>query len=378
MFRLKSGYRMLTNNLPSNIIAVLVIGLSMLAVNFCVNYIKGFYTPAKMLEPLLGGYVCEINSAEFDAGNLAGLESISYGYTAFGLTGGKQVEINAYDKPLADLARVRLKAGSWYGDTENADGEFNAVATENSGFEPGDLLTAAIGIDAETVQLRITGILPNSFYLYRLSGLAMPASSSSAVCPYPSVDAVNNTPLVLTDCRAVEKYRDSYVGYLRFDADISGAQLAQNLDYIKIYGDYASVAELEANSYKLASEASQLFIPMVVLLALLAVIGTAAVIGITVIQNKKMLTLLFYCGAKRRDITEIIGLYITTVFAFATTVFAVANLIINSLFAKSGTYMPDRVSFWCVLLITYVVILCAAMLLGNNSNKNISVTIKEE
>lgn len=378
MFKLKTGYRLLSNNLPSNLIAVFVVALSMLAVNFCVNYFSGFYTPAKMLKPLEEGYICEINSDEFDAANLAGLKSISYGYSTTGLAGGKQLEIKAYDMPLARLAKVKLEKGAWYMDKENANGEYNAVVTKNSGFKIGDLLTASIAFSSEAVHFRITGILPDSFYLYRLEGLATPPSAESAVSIHPSVGNTYQIPLLLTDCAAIKSHRINHAAYLRFEDKLTPEQLSHNQEYMRMYGNCASIAELEKNSITQAREASQLFIPMAALLALLSVIGTTAVVGITITQNKKTIALLFYCGAKQSDVTEIIGLYITTVFAFSATIYSVANGIINNYFENSGAYMSNRASFWCTLLIAYAVIAGVAMLLGNKLKNNISATIKEE
>lgn len=378
MYKLKSGYRMIVNNPISNIVAIIIVAITMLATNFSINYIMGYFTPSKMLDTLQGGYLCGITSNEFDSNNLTKVDSISYGYQSTAVLNGSNIEINAYSKNFEDTAKVSLKQGSWYNQTPSPENAFNAVVTESSNCKVGDTVTAYVGINRTEITLYITGILPNKFYYYQLnlSGTPVMADSVVSLHNFEGEDLI--TGLCFTDLNAVESYQNKRAVYIRFGDDISAQELSQNLEYIGDYGSYFDITTVKNNSNVAVLQTVRLFLPMIILLAFLAVFATMVVSAITIIKNKKMLTVFFYCGSKNRDVAQVIFAYIFIIYIFAFSVYGIVNFIINSLKSFIGSYIPLATSFWVVAVVMLLLIVSTSVLYGLKSSKNIAMSIKEE
>lgn len=385
MFNIKSGVRMLKSNTASNIIAVLVLAFSMIALNFCLNFTGSYSLQIDLLKPFENKKSYKFlkscsESDEFDINNLTKVKNISNCYeNSFVTDNNKGINLCAYDNYLAEFAELKLDKGIWYTKVDKAENQYNAVVVKNQGYNIGDTITVTNPFENVEITLRVTGLLPESFYfLFISSRTGTPASVNYVTKLYKNDGQYKDKILCFCDYRAILNSKKTDVYYIEFDEDISEAELKNNLDYLNIYGQFYSFDEMVEGSRKENKENLQIFVPTIFLLNLLCLIGLIAIAGITVGLNKKMLSMLYYCGAKKHDVMATISTYLGIITIISIAIFSIANVFINAFYASVSYYMPARKNFWISLFSTALVLAVIAITLGINTNKNISKTIKEE
>lgn len=379
MFNIRKGIGLIKTNPFSFIFIVIITAFSMVAACFAANYLSSFYECLEAVDlPNKSDtyyFVRNHNSDDFEETCLKGdyySESEYYGQF---YTDNSLIDYYAYDNNLADNFRIRLKKGNWYTDVEHKFGEFNAVISENGSYSVGDLIIVNRLSDKETLHIRVTGILPDNFLYLSFGAYSYPSNADMILKSYNKTQNGNGL-FIIGDKSAVAGGGNKYSKLFCFE-NVGDEDKIYNINYLKTFGETASISEMRNGSLVEIKNATDAFIPTVVLAALLNIASLIAIACITVLDNKKILHVLYYCGARKKDIFVVIASYFSTVFLCALTLFTIASAVLNNNL-YGDIFVPKRLIFFSVLAIYFIIFELLGILISSKTNKNLATVIKEE
>ena len=376
MHNFKRGASFIASNPFLYVLSILVAVLCMTGVSFIFNYVFGLtaclnsvsFSDGKDLIYVVENY----KATDFDETKLKGSFRKSFANEGRFVHDGHGFDYVAYDEYLAKRVKIKLKKGKWFTDVESKDGEVNAVIAKNDEYSVGDLITINNSPKAE-LKIRITGVLPKSFDYVVFGAFSAPSDMSMILKRY---DGNRNADYFLM-------FADDGLGsgnptsYMYVFDNLSEDERIENTEYLQNFASVANVEEMREGSKREIKTILEAYLPTIVLSILLFVASSFAISVITIGNNKKNLSVLCFCGARRKDIFAVIASYIVVVFVPTIIIFGIINVVIYDKLSKAGL-IASPIVFSNVIIGYFSVMTVISITTSHYAEKNISKTIKEE
>lgn len=378
MFNLKRGASFVATNPLSYVFAVLITFLCMTGVAFVANYTAGLYENFNAIRFDDGDNVVYFSgyykASEFDETKLKGDYLKLQQYSSIFISDNSVFEYVAYDELLAENVNVRLKKGVWFTKAEKRDGEINAVIAKNDKYSAGDLITVSKN-PSSVLRIRITGVLPENFSYVAFGRFSYPSDLSMLFERY-SGDHSESDFFLIGEREAVEENKITSGCLYRFE-NLSANEMADNIAYLKSFANVASLSEMRDGNRQQIKTSLDAYIPTIVLSSLLCAASLAAISFITIGNNRKNLSVLYFCGARKKDIFAVILSYLATVFVPSAALFGIINAVVYDKLSDTSLIALPGV-FLCVFAGVFLIMTCICIASALYADRNIIKTIKEE
>ncbi len=376
MYNFKRGAAFIASNPFLYILSILVAVLCMTGVSFIFNYVSGLTSCLNLInfndEKDLVYIVENYKTIDIDETKLKGIFRKSFATEGRFIDGEYCFDYVAYDRFLAKNVKIELKKGKWFTDVESKDGEVNAVIAKNDEYSVGDLITINNSTISE-LRIRITGVLPKSFEYVAFGAFSVPSDMSMILKRY---DGNRNSDyfLIFVDDDLGSKNPASYM-YV-FD-NVSESERNENTEYLRNFASVANLEEMRDGSRREIKTTLEAYLPTIVLSILLFVASSFAISFITVENNKKNLSVLRFCGAKRKDIFAVIASYVFVVFVPSIILFGIINAVVYDKLSGAGL-IASPIVFSSVIAGYFSVMTVISITTAHYAEKNISRIIKED
>jgi hypothetical protein len=113
---------------------------------------------------------------------------------------------------------------------------------------------------------------------------------------------------------------------------------------------------------------NSIFIPLYISLVLLAVVSTAVIILITFDRNKRLLTIVYYCGANKKILFTAVAVYFMSVFLLVAALSFIGFLALNAVLYELRV-CPQTDVFLITLSALFAVFISSAAISGSKVSK---------
>lgn len=377
MYNFKRGVSFIATNPISYVFAIIVTVLCMTGIAFIANYVSSLYKCLNIIgfsdtENIV--YVSKYyKTADFDETRLKGdfLKLKEYSGRYFSDNG--IFNYVTYDEILADNILIPLEKGEWFTKTERKDGEINAVIAKNDTYTVGDLIK--IRTPSSELYIRITGVLPRNFQYVKFGGFSYPSDISMVLQRFNSEENEGDYFIIYSSDIVDENIVSRSYMYL-FD-NLNDNEMLQNIGYLKKFANISSLKEMRSGSINEINTTIEAYLPTILLSSLLCVASLIAISFITVGNNKKNLSILYFCGATKKDIFAVIIGYVSTIFLPTLVFFGIINGVLYDKLLN-GVLIAVPWVFVVVIATAFTLMICLSVVAAHFADKNISKTIKEE
>lgn len=378
------GKQIFKQNLKYSISLILVIAATMLSFAVMIASVNNINHVLKVISPISSnkGIYCSIGMDETLLDGLTNVKSVETVTETLIYSNGTDTYTVASVSDALSKVQFPLLRGKWF-DNVTADNVIEAVITEDSGYEVGDKILTTVA--DENRLLLIVGILPNNTGYLSFSGYGTSGFEDVIKTRSVNVDSAydyNRFPLIICgDCLFEAGESASSFRMILFNDDISTEAYDANITYIQNgVGLSKTIEQMLVESKEIKSQQLSIYLPVIIILAILSIIVLIAVIDISYENSSKVIAVAYFSGGTYKTVFCAYMLFLLTIMACAAAVYGIAFVIlVKSLFAEVGSYGNISLIGALVPIVSVaVMIACTAAVAATPLKKPIVKYMKKE
>ena len=304
------GYELFAKHLFINILLILELIISIVAINLTVAKIQGLYIDVDIIETAsddtlfimqgsrhtASGEERVIDLSDIKGSFSVGEEKMMSLRTPFETNGN----ITIYNKAILENVEIPLKKGSWFASVieENGKNYYPVIINDEESVRYGDRFEALTDTK-EVLYCYVAGVLDNNGRYFKLSAASNIATTQQLIDKSPDE--------LKLFCNAehfpVEKasYTHTYRGRALFFESVTEDELAHNIQVLKNQAFTFTKNDIISNSMETIDTNVRYYVPLCVGLLIISVLGLFSFAFLSLYKNSNFYKTAILCGARRSD-----------------------------------------------------------------------------